>query len=301
MSNINHRFEQLIDRISIKNGKKEYIKGQVKYLTRHLKAISNEPVVQYYNSHYPVLDFKLLQFNYGGSFDRNTCIKKKYDIDAYLVYIKKPDDWSSYSFTGGNLFELACNHLKTFKANFSVDLKIRKPFPYTHAIPIRINFKDQALYVDCIPAILYEDDTLLVPNGMDDTHFVNPNLDLEVLSSLNHHYDGRITKLILLIKYWNYHWNKPLKSYLIERLIIEIFENDGLNEWDRAIKTFFNRAMNLLNRDNNNELVLENRLYPNHTILEDYDDPQLDTFYDILNKAHNFAVEEKWDKLFGQF
>ncbi len=40
MKNINQRLEQLINRISITEGKEHYIKGQIKNFTRHLKAIS---------------------------------------------------------------------------------------------------------------------------------------------------------------------------------------------------------------------------------------------------------------------
>ena len=153
-NNINHRLEQLIDRISIKKGKKSYIQGQVKYLTRHLKIISSEPLQVYYNSYYPSLDYKFIQFNYGGSFDRHTCIRQRYDVDAYLVYNKKNNLWSTLTQTsiiGGQLFEMLRNHLETFKDNYNVKLVILKESPYTHAIPIEIDFKEKILQVDCIP------------------------------------------------------------------------------------------------------------------------------------------------------
>lgn len=200
---IDQRLENLINGISIKQGKKHYIKGQVKYLTRYLKEISKNSVEPYFNSFYPGLDYEFLQFNYGGSFDRYICVKQRYDVDAYLIYREKESNWYSTPqnrITGGNLFELVRNHLKMFINTYNVDLKILKKFPYSHAIPIRINFKDQFILVDYIPALLNYDN-LIVPSEMDSTKLVNPNVEIEVLIELNRMHQGNATKLILLLKY----------------------------------------------------------------------------------------------------
>lgn len=169
-------------------------------MTRHLKIISSEPLQVYYNSYYPILDYKFIQFNYGGSFDRHTCIRQRYDVDPYLVYNKKNNLWSTMTQTSiikGQLFEMLRNHLETFKDNYNVKLAILKEFPYTHAIPIEIDFKDQILQVDCIPAIEYNQDFLVVPKGMNYTKIVNPNLEAEALIDLNNLHNGNATKIIL--------------------------------------------------------------------------------------------------------
>lgn len=297
---INHRLEQLIDRISIKEGKKKYIKGQTKYLTRHIKHISESSLQIYFNSLYPTLDYKLLQFNYGGSFDRHTCIKHRYDIDAYLVYGVKQNTWYSYNtnqITGGHLFEMVRNHLETFIDNYNVDLNILKDFPYTHAIPIRIDFKGQSFFVDCIPAFIYNDNYLLVPQGMNSIKIVNPNLEALALSELNSIHNGNATKLILLLKYWNINWDKPLKSYVIERMGDIIFRASKINGWVKAVKTFFNQSLNIIG----NNLHIPDRVYSDRSILDDYTESELDSFYTALKDANIFAVKNKWQDLFGNF
>ncbi|MFW9874303.1 MAG: hypothetical protein ACFFG0_14455 [Candidatus Thorarchaeota archaeon] len=138
---IEHRLEQLIDRISIKSEKEKYIKGQIKYFTRHLKVISQSPIRYYYNSYTPSLDYEFIQFEYGGSFDRNTCINQRYDIDAYLIFQKKSFGWNYISINdlrGGHLFEMVRNQLGMFNYHYGNKIQVLKDFPYTHAIPIKV-------------------------------------------------------------------------------------------------------------------------------------------------------------------
>lgn len=189
------------------------------------------------------------------------------------------------------------NHLGTFWYNNRKRIQILKDFPYTHAIPIKLDFGDQVLFIDCIPAIAYQDNQLVVPNGMNYTKLVDPNLEVEALSELNTIHDGKATKLILLLKYWNIQWKKPLKSYVIERLVDHIFIDRGINAWEKGVKTFFSNAVNIL-RDN---IYIPDRLYENYSILDDYDENTLDYFLEAFQKANKYAIAENWNKLFGNF
>lgn len=67
-----------------------------------------------------------------------------------------------------------------------------------------------------------DDDNLIAPSGMDSTKLVNPNLEIESLKEVNRMHQGNATKLILLLQDWNIHHHKPLKSYVIERLVEKI-------------------------------------------------------------------------------
>ncbi|MFX1575285.1 MAG: hypothetical protein ACFFB0_21325 [Promethearchaeota archaeon] len=291
-NNINKRLEKSINRISIKQGKEQYIKGQVKYLTRHIKAISKFTVEQYFNSFYPVLDYEFLQFNYGGSFDRHTCIKQRYDVDTYLVYREKDSPWYPMipnRITGSNLFELVRNHLEMFRADYKVDLKILKEFPYTHAIPIRIDFKKQFILLDCIPALL-NNDNLMTPNGMDSIKLVNPNMEIELLKELNDMHHGNATKLILLLKYWNIYHNKPLKPYVIERFVENIFTTRNINTWANAVKTFFSNSVHILREG----IHIPDYFDPRKSILEDYTYEEIQEFYDAIIKANNYVNDDNW-------
>ncbi|MBN1803501.1 MAG: hypothetical protein JW891_18470 [Candidatus Lokiarchaeota archaeon] len=282
-------------------GKVENIKNLTAYLTRHLKVISREPRSMYFPAFNDQLDMELLHFNYGGSFDRHTLIRKHYDVDAYLVYVEKGyagNFVSNRVNRGSQLFVMLRTHLDILKNRYNVDMEILKDFPYAHAIPIRIYFNDsQSSDFDCIPAIKYNNDVLRVPNGMNDLKFVNPNLDLRALSAINKLRNGKATKLILLLKYWNIHWGKPLKSYVIERLVEQIFLKSKINDWKNGLKTFFNQATFIIG----NEILIPDKIYPNRSILDDYSKGVLNEFYNTLKKASGHATREEWRTLFGNF
>ncbi len=69
----------------------------------------------------------------------------------------------------------------------------------------------QFLKVDCIPAIELPRQYLLAPDGWNYIKKANQKLEEKGLSKLNKKCDGRATKLIWLLKYWNWYWNKLLK------------------------------------------------------------------------------------------
>ena len=84
---IQHRFEQLIDGLSIEEGKKKYLKNQVNYIKRRLKKVSKwnfdnpQSSIQLMSN-----NVEVIRFWYGGSWDRGVHINKEFDIDIYIVY-----------------------------------------------------------------------------------------------------------------------------------------------------------------------------------------------------------------------
>ncbi|MHA1285459.1 MAG: hypothetical protein ACTSQP_23390 [Promethearchaeota archaeon] len=81
------------------------------------------------------------------------------------------------------------------------------------------------------------------------------------LSKINNKQNGKATKLIRLLKFWNWYWNNPVKSYLIQRLVEEIFRNRLIRNWDNALKIFFNQSLYSLNQYLNGETVLRDRVH----------------------------------------
>jgi len=158
--------------------------------------------------------------------------------------------------------------------------------PYSHAIPIRLHYQNKILKVDCIPAIELPNQYLLAPDGWNYIKKVNQKLEENGLSRINKKHNGRATKLIWLLKYWNWYWDKPLKSYVIQKLVEEIFMEYGMNEWDKTVKTFFHKAINIFNKHYDGILVLQDRVYAQKSILDDYNTKRIDEFYDILQQAN---------------
>ncbi|MFX1596050.1 MAG: hypothetical protein ACFFBK_08280 [Promethearchaeota archaeon] len=239
--------------------------------------------------------YTLERFWYGGSFDRGLFIKNRFDIDIYFIF-KKENTYppEQNHLTGSLLFELLYSYLKTYQYYYEMKLKLLKDPPYGHAIPIRIDHQNISILFDCIPAIENPNGYLVIPNGMGGIKKVNPNLEEQALSKLNEKQNGKITKLILLTKYWNFNWGKPLKGYLIERLVESIFDKTEVHTWDKAVKIFFSRAINILSK----KKKLPDRVYTQYSILDEYSSDELESYVEILREATYYSQASEWNKLF---
>ncbi len=129
---------------------------------------------------------------------------------------------------------------------------------------------------------------------MGGTKKVNLKLEEQALSKLNKMQNGKITKLILLTKYWNFNWGKPIKGYVIERLVEYIFDKIKVNTWERALKTFFYRAINILDKKRS----LPDRVYSQYSILDEYSSDEQEKYIEVLKEASSYAQEGKWTELF---
>ncbi len=196
--------------------------------------------------------------------------------------------------TGNLLFELIYSNIKTFQYYYAMKMKLLKNPPYGHAIPIRLDDNGTSILLDCIPAIELPNGYLTIPHGMRGTKKVNSNLEELALSKLNKIQEGKITKLILLTKYWNFNWRKVLKGYLIERLVESIFDKIRVYTWDRAMKTFFSRAIYILDKQKSPP----DRVYTQYSILEEYSNDELENYLKILREAANYAHKSIWNEIF---
>ena len=299
--------EQLIDSLSITEGREKYLRHQVVYLERVLKEASkinyNPPENQI-----EILSnsLEIIRFWYGGSFDRGVHINKDFDLDIYLIYSlikgqEKKHNLGVKSLSGEILFKFLYDDLEAVHRNKNPNLILPDNVQFKHAIPIELEFNKQTIYVDCIPSIELPKGYLIAPNGWEAPMKVNLLLEEQGLSRVNDKTNGRATKLIFLLKYWNFNWEYPLKSYVIQRLVEEIFINNKINSWDKAVKIFFNQSIHLLKKHYDNEIVLRDRVYTNKSILNDYQKDKRHNFYESLQEANQYAMKNEWKELFGDF
>lgn len=155
--------------------------------------------------------------------------------------------------------------------------------------------------MDCIPAIELPEGYLIAPDDWEGAKKVNLLLEEQGLSRVNKKTNGRATKLTLLLKYWNWNWDYPLKSYVIQRLVEEIYLKNKINSLDKAVKSFFSHSIHLLNKYYDNEIVLRDRVYTNKSILGDYQKDTIDNFYKSIQEANQYAMKNEWKELFGDF
>lgn len=284
-----------------------YLRHQIVYLERVLKEASKSN----YNPPENQIEIlsnslEIIRFWYGGSFDRGVHINEGFDLDIYLIYSlikgrEKKHNLGVKSLSGEILFKILYDDLEAVHRNKNPNLIIPNKVQFKHAVPIELEFNNQTIYVDCIPAIELPEGYLIAPNGWDSTKKVNLKLEEQGLSKVNKKHNGRATKLILLLKYWNWNWNYPLKSYVIQRLVEEIYLRYNINNWDKAVKFFFNQSIHIFNKYYNNELVLRDRVYTSKSILDDYHENKINNFFENLRKANQYAMKNEWKELFGNF
>ena len=188
--------------------------------------------------------------------------------------------------------------LETIHKDINENLDITEDLPYTHAIPIELHYQNKILKMDCIPAIELPNDFLLVPNGWNDQKKINLKLEERGLKKLNTKHQGNGTKLIWLLKFWNWNWQKLLKSYVIQRLVEEIFMEHDIENWKGAVQIFFKESVKLMEDHYKDEIILKDRVYTHKSILSDYDEKLVNKFNNTLRHANNLIRKNQLEKLF---
>ena len=298
VTKIHKRLERLIDALTITENQKPFLREKAFNFHNKLKKISQN-LIPYWSSLYLSKDtyqYTIERFWFGRSLDRGLFIKNRFDVDIYFVYRKD----NSYpieqnNLIGSMLFELLYSHLKVYQFNYREHMKLLKEPAYGHAIPIRMDYQGISILFDCIPAIELPNGYLIIPNGLGETKKIKPKLEEQAHSKINKKQNGRITKLILLMKYWNFNWGKPIKGNLIEHLVEFIFDKIEVHSWDRAVKTFFSRAIYFLDK----KKPLPDGIYNQFSILEEYSSEELNNFLEILREAFIYAQKGRWEELFS--
>ena len=308
---IHNSLDHLIYSLTIKENQKTFLRRETNNFYIELKNISQYQMPYWSNIYLSTDSYKytLKRFWYGGSFDRGIFIKNRFDVDIYFVYSENNNSYlgilhpsrnfslKEKKLTTNLLFELIYSNLKTFQYYHGLEMKLLRDPPYGHAIPIRMDFQGISILLDCIPAFEVFNEYLVIPNGLGGIKKINPSLEEQTLSKLNKMQNGKIIKLILLIKYWNFTWGKPLKGYLIERLGECIFDKIEIHTWDKAVKTFFSQAIHILDKKKR----LPDRIYTQYSILDEYSSKQLKYFLEILREAAIYVHKGDWTEVFDEF
>jgi len=226
-NNLESKFESLVAQLSIPENLEKLYRHGIHQIFTLLHG--DHPHMTYYDYNPHNYGLRLLTPFYGGSFDRHTCIQDYSDIDAYFLYKDLTPD---KDLSGEDLFNKILSQIdflqqtSYYYRGYTDDfprIKLLRDHHLRHAVPIEVDFQRERFKLDCIPAIqLNSENDLLIPH-YEETTKVNPTKDYNALRRLNVKYNGRITKFILLIKYWNEINEHILKSYLIERLVEKIF------------------------------------------------------------------------------
>lgn len=297
--NKNHnRLERLIKSLTITDNQKDFLQEKTDTFFNMLKSISQD-LTPYWSSLYlskSTYKYTLKRFWFRNSFERGLFIKNRFNIEIYFIYSKNntsPNEKSNL--IGKQLFELLYSNLKVYEFNYRENMKLLKLPPYGHNIPIRLDYHSISILFDCIPSIELSNGDLIIPNGMGGIKKISPTLEEKALSKLNKKQNGKITKLIVLMKYWNFNWGKSIEGYLVERLVESIFNKIAIQNWDQAVKTFFNQAISVLDK----KKFLPDRVFDQYSILDEYSSDDLNKFIKVIKEAKNCVQKGEWKNLFS--
>ncbi len=236
--NIQERFENFISSLSIPKYIRVDLQRAVLKLVENLKKVGNPIIFPIQQTRSKIRNTMFLRgHKFGGSYDRGTYIKNISDIDVYVVYEEQPamerlkkamdtiKKGSSQDYRGGILLKTLRYQLKKIRLSIRRNLEVRKP-PYRHAIKTKMRYANKNIKIDLVPAIdLHEDGDLLISNTNKKVVKVNPTKEENALKKLNNRTEGKGTKMIRLVKAWNYHWQGKIVSYILERLVMQVFQS----------------------------------------------------------------------------
>lgn len=308
-NNINERFENFISSLSIPRHFRLNISRAILKVVKNLPTTKNQIIFPIQNSNKKLRNvIKLQGHEFGGSFDRGTNIRNISDVDAYVLYdelptmerlsiaLQKLESDTHIDYRGEVLLKTLNNQLKKARLSVRRKLEIKHP-PYTHAIKVKMRYANQVIKMDLVPAIdLHEGGNLLIPYTTKNTMKVNPTKEENALKKINKRTDGRGTKMIRLVKAWNNHSKRPFISYILERLVLEVFKNKPVDNWDKALITFFTDANKLINQ----RTFMADKVYSHISILKSFTQERLTIMQTKIEQAKIQAQNTEWEKLFGK-
>lgn len=308
-NNINERFENFISSLSIPRHFRLNISRAILKVVKNLPTTKNQIIFPIQNSNKKLRNvIKLQGHEFGGSFDRGTNIRNISDVDAYVLYDElptmerlsialqklKPDIHIDYR--GEVLLKTLHHQLKKIRLSVRRKLEIKHP-PYTHAIKIKMRYANQVIKMDLVPAIdLHEGGNFLIPYTTKNTMKVNPTKEENALKKINKRTDGRGTKMIRLVKAWNNHSKRPFISYILERLVLEVFKNKPVDNWDKALITFFTDANKIIKK----RTFMADKVYSHVSILKSFTQERLTIMQTKIEQAKIQTQNSEWEKLLGK-
>ena len=255
----NEFLEQIAKKIQISPKRQKQIKSAVNKIFKKFREI----VPHCYN------------YRFGGSFKRYTSIKNYFDVDVYFIGHYQEKNWMNYFKDKLLDLEQAYNPFKI----------ARKP-PYVHAIPAIFN---NDIELDCLAAIKLKKGFYKIPEKQK-IITINPDMDEKKLSDLNQRNEGRGTKLIRLLKKWNAINNKPFKSYQLEAMTYEIYDDKHIKALDKGMKTFFLFGVDFLKKG---KQIYDN--VENHPVLKGLNRKKV---LKLMNESLILMQQNKWTKVY---
>jgi hypothetical protein len=191
-----------------------------------------------------------------GSFARKTQCRPLDDIDLMIgisangaTYYSN-DPWDNVRMTPSksNEAQMACSTALGYLDSKKVVNRFRRELekvreynrsevkPAGEAVVLNLKSKEWAFdIVPCFHTVVEDDgrDYFLIPNSKGNWQKTDPTIDRDYVSKINQLNNGRVLKLIRIVKKWNEVYNTtPIPSYMLETMVINFCEqSDSLTNY----------------------------------------------------------------------
>lgn len=237
-----------------------------------------------------------------GSYMRNTMISplKEADIDIFVVL----DSKYFHNYNGQNggqagLLDLVKRALlKTYTSTPDIS---------RDGQAVTIRFTD--FVVDVVPGFNRSGGGYLIPSSITQSWIsTDPKKHVEIIASANKIHNGDLVPIIKMIKSWNRNNNKYFRSFHLEILALEIFQNVKISDYPSGIRYFFSKGKDLINKKNLDPAGYGGDVgsYINTQEKIDQAVSKFQIAYERALKAEDFALRgytpqaiETWIKIFG--
>jgi hypothetical protein len=180
-----------------------------------------------------------------GSYARSTMIAplKEADIDIFAVLNPKYFHHYNQGQNGGQagLLDLVKRVLlKTYT---------RTPDISRNGQAVTIRFED--FVVDVVPGFSKQGGGYLIPNSITSSWIsTDPKKHVELVSSSNRAHNGDFVPLVKMIKAWNRNINKHFRSFHLEVLALQIFNNVTISDFPSGARYYFDKGHDLITQKN---------------------------------------------------
>lgn len=211
---------ELIDNISVTDRQEVNIKNSLSNLEGHLKDKDNDLYVD-------------RSFT-NGSYDRDTILRPLDDIDIFAVL--KRDDWEDEF---GNL--PSPQSVLTKIKNYLNGLNDYKDKVSQNRPCVTVTLSDKNF--DILPSFEQVGGGYLIPNSdLQSWTYSYPEQLTTNLNNVHKLRNYKVKPTVKAVKYWNREKGKMIPSYHIEETAISIFQLYSFNNYEEAIRIWFNNA-----------------------------------------------------------
>jgi Second Messenger Oligonucleotide or Dinucleotide Synthetase domain len=264
-----------------------------------------------------------------GSFSRRTKTRPLDDIDFLVVFSAQGSTYYEPIFGGihinvpenaKTLRELCDGDqlnsrklLNKLKSSLSDVHQYEKADIHRNQEAVTLKLKSYTWNFDIVPAFITAPDSegrnyYLIPDGNGKWKKTDPRIDSKRTTEINQRHDGKLLKIIRMIKYWNKNGSMPsISSYLLENISLNYFE--GLTEiksTQEALRDFFIYLKNAIYfpcmdpkgiQGDLNQLDYSTKWKVSNAAKQAAEHAQNAISYEIDND-HESAIDE-WKKVFG--